>query len=68
MINKDNRLSLMAHPLMPTLLPGLGPLFLGILMGSRTLTGWRLCGPSAGPFWLHSAVTLAFLRPGFRPL
>lgn len=35
---------------MPTLLPGFGPLFLGILTGSWTFSGWMLCGPSVEPF------------------
>lgn len=51
-----------------TLLPGLGPRFLGILMGSRAMPGLMLCGPNADPFWLQGPVTLVFLRPGLRPL
>lgn len=54
--------------IMPTLLPGLGPRFLGTLMGSSPLPGWMLCGPNTELFWLQGPVTLVFLRPGLRPL
>lgn len=54
--------------IMPTLLPGLGPRFLGILMGTSSLPGWMLCGPRTEPFWPQGPVTLVFLRPGLRPL
>lgn len=51
----------------PTLLPGLGPRFLGTL-GSSPLPAWMLCGPSTELFWLQGLDTLVFLRPGLRPL
>lgn len=54
--------------LRPTLLPGLGPRFLGILTGSRLLLVWMLCSPNADAFWFQGGVTLVFRRPGLRPL
>lgn len=54
--------------LLPTLLPGLGPRFLGILMGSKSFPGWMLCDTNVEGFWLQGPVIFVFLRPGFRPL
>lgn len=50
-----------------TLLPGLGPLFLGTLIGSSPFPGGGACVPTPAPFWPQGPVSLAFLRPGLRP-
>lgn len=50
-----------------TLLPGLGPRFLGKAPGSGSLADRRPASPNSEVFWPHASATFVFLRPGWRP-